>query len=91
MPLINWETILVLTRSNRYFVIDNLIVDQEPTFAITVTNNTKLLKELKSGFKRTTNWSKHKPKVTAEQQNQYLDFLINPSFQEVNRIFIFII
>ena len=37
MPLINWETILVLTRSNRYFVIDNLIVDQEPTFAITVT------------------------------------------------------
>ena len=37
MPLINWETILVLTRSDRYFVIDNLIVDQEPTFAITVT------------------------------------------------------
>ena len=26
--------------------------------------------------------------MNQEQQNQYLDFLINPSFQEVNRLFV---
>ena len=31
---------------------------------------------------------KYKTKVTVEQQKQYLDFLINPSFQGVNRLFV---
>ena len=31
------------------------------------------------GFKRTTNWSKYQTKVTIQPQNQYYNFLINPS------------
>ena len=41
--------------------------------------NAKLL-HLKSGFKRTINWKNL-------EQNQYLDYLIDPSFQGVNRLF----
>ena len=37
MPSINCEINLVLTRFNRYFVIDNPIVNQEPTLTITET------------------------------------------------------
>ena len=48
--------------------------------------NAKLLEQLKSGFKRTTNWNKYQTKVSTERQ--YLDFLIDPSFQGVNRLFI---
>ena len=100
MALINCEINLILTWSDRFFIIDNPIDDQVPTFTITDTklyvsvvtlkiqNNAKLLEQLKSGFKRTINWNKYEPKVTVEQQNQYLDFLINPSFQEVNRLFV---
>ena len=47
-----------------------------------------MLEQLKSGFKKTINWNKYETKVTVEQQNQYLDFLINPSFQGVNRLFV---
>ena len=47
---------------------------------------TKLLEQLKSGF--TIIWNKYKTKVTVEQQKQYLGFLINPSFQGVNILFV---
>ena len=82
MPLINCEISLILTWSNRCFMIDNSSDDQVPTFRITDTklyvpvvtlsiqDNAKLLEQLKSGFKRTINWNKHEPKVTVEQQNQ---------------------
>ena len=100
ISLINCEINLILTWPNRCFIIDNPIDNQEPTFTITDTklyfpvvtlstqDNAKLLENLKSGFKRTINWNKYEPKVTVEQQNQYLDFLINPSFQGVNKFFV---
>ena len=46
----------------------------------------KLLEQLKSGF--TIIWNKYKTKVTVEQQKQYLGFLIDPSFQGVNILFV---
>ena len=99
MSLVNYE-ILILTWSNRCFIIDNPSDNHEPTFAIADTklyvpvvtlssqDNGKLLEQLKSVFKRTIYWNKYEPKVTVEQQNQYLDLLINPSFQGVNRPFV---
>ena len=55
---------------------------------LSTQDNAKLLKELKLGFKRTINWNKYEPKVTVQEQNRYLDLLINPSFQGINRVFI---
>ena len=46
----------------------------------------KLLEQLKYGFKRTTFWNKYQSKVSTERQNQYLNSLTDPIFQEVNRI-----
>ena len=89
MALINCEINLILTWSNRGFIIVNPISGQEPAFTITdikpyvpvvilsTQDNVKLLEQLKSGFKITINWNKYEPKVTAEQRNRYLDFLIN--------------
>ena len=37
MPLINCEINLILTWSNRCFIIDNPLAGQEPTFTITDT------------------------------------------------------
>ena len=59
-----------------------------PVVTLSIEDNAKLFEQLKSGFKRIINWNKHEPKITVEQQNQYLDLLINPSFQEVNRFFV---
>ena len=47
-------------------------------------DNAKLLQRLKSSFKRRINRNKYESKVTTQAQNQYLDYLIDPSFQIVN-------
>ena len=39
--------------------------------------------------KRTINSNKYQSKITTEAQNKCLDFLINSSFQGVNRLFVF--
>ena len=66
MPLINNEINHIRTWSNRYFIINNPIPGQEPTFTITdiklyvpvvtlsTQDNAKLLEQLKSSFERLT-------------------------------------
>ena len=45
-----------------------------------------MLKQLESGFKRMINWNKYQSKVTKRTRNRNLNFLIDPSFQGVNRL-----
>ena len=42
---------------------------------------------MKPGFKRTVKWNEYPSKVTKENRNQYLDYLIDPNFQGVNMPF----
>ena len=51
-------------------------------------DNVKLLKQLESSFKRTINWNKYQFKKANQAQNRYLDFLIEPGFQGVNKFFV---
>ena len=39
-------------------------------------------------MKRTINWNKYQLKVSTQIWNQHLDFLIDPSFQGVTRLFV---
>ena len=59
-----------------------------PVVTLSTQDNIKLLKQLQSGFKRTINWNRYQFKKTNQAQNRYLDFLIDPSFQGVNRSFV---
>ena len=56
---------------------------------IRTRNNSVFVHFLRSaGFKRTINKNKYQSKVTLKTQSPYSDYLINLSFQEVNRLFI---
>ena len=59
-----------------------------PVTTLSTQDNVKILQQLKSGFKTTINWNKCQPKVLPERKNQYLYFLIVPSFKGVNRLFV---
>ena len=54
---------------------------------LSTQDNAKLWQQLKSCFGRATNWNKYQSKVTIQKRNWYLDYLIDPSFQGVNRLF----
>ena len=74
------------------------IANQGATYSITDTklyvtfvtlstqDNAKLLEQLKLSFKRTINWNKYQANVSTERVNQYLDYLIDPSFQGMKRL-----
>ena len=48
----------------------------------------KLLEQLKSGFKRTVRWNKYRSQVTVQSNNKNLNYLIDPTFIKVNRLFV---
>ena len=100
MPLINCKVKLILTWSANCVIIGTNIANQNPTFTITETNlyvsvvilstqdNEKLLPQLKSGFKRKVSWNKILANPELLVRNQNLNYLIEPSFQGVNRLFV---
>ena len=100
MSLINWTISLMLTWSANCVLLFNAAANQATTFEITDTkpyvpvvtlsiqDNAKLLKQLKSGFKRIINWNKYQSKTSVQIQNQYLDHLVDPSYQGANRLFV---
>ena len=40
---------------------------------------TKLLEQLKSGFKKTIKWKKYKSQMTVQNKNNNLNYLIDPT------------
>ena len=48
----------------------------------------KLLANLKSGFKREIEWNKYRSQMSAEAINSNLNILIDPTFINVNRLFV---
>ena len=97
MPLINCDVNLILTWSSTCVITNSTSAG---TFAITDTklyvlvvtlltqDNSKPLQQLKCGFKRTVNWNKYLSKPELLAQNPNLNHLLEPSFQEVNRLFV---
>ena len=59
-----------------------------PVVTLSSKDNEKLLQQLKSGFKKTISWNKYESSIKKFAQNRYLNYLINPSFQGVNRLFV---
>ena len=59
-----------------------------PVLTLSAHDNAKLLQQLKSGFKRTSNWNKHQWKIAIQIPNPYLDYLTDPSLQRVNRLYV---
>ena len=100
MSLINCEINIFLTWSEKSIIVTGDYADREPKFAITETklyvpvvtlltvDNEKLLQQLKTGCKITINWNKYQSEPTTKTRNQYLNHLIDPSFQGVNRLFV---
>ena len=92
-----------LTRETDYDVDPNVYEVDNPenaTFKITDTklflqvvtlskkNGIKLLEQLKSGFKTTIKWNKYRSQMTIQPQNNNLNYLIDPTFMNVNRLFV---
>ena len=59
-----------------------------PAVTLSKDDETKLLTNLKSGFKREIIWNKYRSQMTTEAINNNLNILIDPTFTNVNRLFV---
>ena len=95
MSLVNCEVNLILTWSEDCVITNSTsagkfeIKDTKlyvPVMTLSTQDNTKLLQQLKSGFKGRMNWNKYKSDRKTYAQNRYLKHLVDLSFEGVNRL-----
>ena len=96
MSLINCEVNLILTLSKDCVITNStgegkfVITETKlyvPLVTLSTKDNEELLQQLKSGFQKIISWNKYKSSIKTFGQNRYLNYLINPSFQGVHRLF----
>ena len=59
-----------------------------PVVILSAENDNKLLEQLKSGFRITIKWNKNMSQMSNQNKNNNLNYLIDPTFSNVNRLFV---
>ena len=57
-------------------------------FQLLLHQKKMILEQLKIGFKKTIKWNKYRSQMTIQLQNNNLNYLIDPTFTNVNRLFV---
>ena len=92
MSLVNCKINLMLTWSTNCVIVSTNVANQKAALAIIDTklyvpvvtlsaqNNSKVLQQLETGFKRVSNWNKHLLKPESLKGNPNPNHLVEPSF-----------
>ena len=59
-----------------------------PVVTFSAENDNKLLEQLKSGFRITIKWNKYMSQMSIQNKNNNLNYLIDTTFSNVNRLFV---
>ena len=59
-----------------------------PVVTLSSKDDNNFLEQLKSGFKRTIKRNKYRWEITNQTKTNNLNYLINPTFNKVNRLFV---
>ena len=59
-----------------------------PVVTLSINDNIKFLENIKQGFKRTISWNKYRSEITTQPKDNNLDYLIDSTFRNVNRLFV---
>ena len=70
------------------FQINNAILSA-PVVTMSINDNIKFLEYIKQSFKRTISWKKYRSEITTRSKNNNLDYLIDPTFRNIDRLFAF--
>ena len=76
---------IVAPTGSEFQIIDTKL--HIPVATLSQENDKKRLEQLKSGFKRTVKWNKYRSQMTIQPQNNNLNYLIDPTFTNFNRLF----
>ena len=58
-----------------------------PVVTLSINDNITFLENIKQGFKKAISWNKFRSEITTQTKNNNLDYLINPTFGNINIFF----
>ena len=58
-----------------------------PVVTLSAQDDIKFLEQLKTGFKRAVKWNKYRSEMPNQNKNDNLNYLVDPTFTNVNRLF----
>ena len=59
-----------------------------PVVTLSTENDKTVLKQIRTGFKRTIKWNKYRSEMTNQTKNNNLNYLIDPTFNKINRLLV---
>ena len=55
---------------------------------LSINDIIKFLEKIKQGFKRTVSWNKYSSEITTQLRNNNLDYMKDPTFGNISRLFV---
>ena len=80
------DVVLIQTTSARFQI--NNAKFYVPVVSLSISDNTKILGNIKQGFKRTIFWNKYRSEITTQPKNKNLDYLIDLTCRNINILFV---
>ena len=78
-PAINPPTVATFTITDAKLYV--------PVVTLSTEDDNKLLQQLKTGFESTIKWNKYRSEMTNQAKTNNSNYLIDPAFSKVNRLF----
>ena len=89
---LSWTKDCVLIEQNNNITGVNFVITRTKFYVLvtisTINDNIKVLENIKQGFKRAISWNKYRSEITTQPKNNHLDYLIDPTFRNINRLFV---
>ena len=60
-----------------------------PVVTFCINDNIKFLEHFKQGFRGTVSWNKYISEIITQPKKKNLDYMIDPTFRNINRLFAF--
>ena len=90
---LSWAKDCALIEQNNNITGVNFVITRTklyvPVVTLSINDNIKFLENIKQEFKRTIFWNKYRSEITIQPKNNNLDYLIHPTFRNINRLFVF--
>ena len=55
---------------------------------MSIDDSVKFLENMKEGFKRAISWNKYRSEIKTQPKSNNLDYLLDPTFRNMNRLFV---
>ena len=81
------KRLVIAAQRDAVFKITDCIL-YVPVVNLSAEDDNKLLEQLKTGLQRTIKWNKYRSEMYNQTKNSNLNYVIDPTFTNVNRLFV---